>query len=70
MDNLEENQNIKDIIEKVKERSNNNIVVKSKSINGFVEHNSFLEPITSEMCRTSKSVPTKGYTSVSRIAKG
>lgn len=36
----------------------------------IVEHNSFLEPITSDMCRTTKSYPRKGYTSVSRIAKG
>lgn len=35
-----------------------------------VEHNSFLVPITNDMCRTSQSVPRKGYTSVSRIAKG
>ncbi len=35
-----------------------------------MEHNSFVVPITSDMCRTTKSYPCKGYTSVSRIAKG
>lgn len=66
MDNLEES---KKIIRRIGRRSNSDVVKKIIK-NGFVEQNSFLEPITSEMCRTSKSVPRKGYTSISRIAKG
>lgn len=66
MDNLEES---KKIIRRMGNRSKSDIV-KKKIKKGIVEHNSFLEPITSEMCRTSKSIPRKGYTSVSRIAKG
>lgn len=66
MDNLEES---KKVIRRMGSRSKSDIV-KEKIKKGIVEHNSFLEPITSEMCRTSKSIPRKGYTSVSRIAKG
>ncbi len=36
----------------------------------IVGKNSFLELITSDMCRTTQSYPRKGYTSVSRLAKG
>lgn len=31
---------------------------------------SFLEPVLSKENRTTKSVPRKGFTSISRIAKG
>lgn len=66
MDNLEESQSI---IQRIGSR-NNSDNVKKKLKKGRMEKNSFLEPITSKMCRTSQSVPRKGVTSVSRIAKG
>lgn len=37
---------------------------------GRMEENSFLDPVTSEASRTTKSVPRRGFTSISRIAKG
>lgn len=62
---IEESQKM---IELLGERKNKEKVLNMIK-NGFMEENSFLEPVTSEMCRTSKAVPHKGVTSVTRIAK-
>lgn len=66
MNKLEESQYILQRIDSC----NNSNNVKEKLKKGRMEKNSFLEPITSKMCRTLQSVPCKGFTSVSRIAKG
>lgn len=44
--------------------------IKNKLKKGYFEHNSYITPITSEMCRNSKCIHSKAYTSISRIAKG
>ena len=49
---------------------NNSENVKALIAKGRMEKNSFLEPVTFEASRTTQSVPCKGYTSISRIAKG
>lgn len=50
--------------------SDKRIFIKTKKEAAYVTYGSFVEVITPDMCRTSQSVPHKGYTSVSRIAKG
>jgi len=55
---------------KSSERFQNSNVVFEMLKKVRMEDNSFLDPILSEMSRTTKAVLRYGFTSVSRIAKG
>ena len=66
MPNQDESELIAEIFQK---HSNSKNVVEMLQ-RAQMEENSFLEPITAERSRTSRSVPRRGFTSVSRIAKG
>lgn len=64
-----ERNTVKEISRKIRGRYDVTRISK-ELMKGHMEENSFLDPIYNEENRTTKSVPRKGFTSISRIAKG
>lgn len=66
----DEKNTVKDISRKIKNRYDTDGLNKKFMQGGMGKTQSFLDPVLNEESRTTKSVPRKGFTSISRIAKG
>lgn len=66
----DEKNTVKEISRKIKNRYDTDGLNKKFMQGGMGKTQSFLDPVLSEESRTTKSVPRKGFTSISRIAKG
>lgn len=66
----EEKDVIKELTNKIRNRYDTDGLNKKFMQGGMGKTQSFLDPVLNEESRTTKSVPRKGFTSISRIAKG
>lgn len=66
----DEKNTVKEISRKIKNRYDTDGLNKKFMQGGMGKTQSFLDPVLNEESRTTKSVPRKGFTSISRIAKG
>lgn len=66
----DEKNTVKEISRKIKNRYDTDGLNKKFMQGGMGKTQSFLDPVLNEESRTTKSVPRRGFTSISRIAKG
>lgn len=66
----DEKNTVKEISRKIRSRYDTDALNKKFKQGGMGKTQSFLDPVTNEESRTTKSVPRKGFSSISRIAKG
>ena len=66
----DEKNTVKEISRKIKNRYDADALNKKFMQGGMGKTQSFLDPVLNEESRTTKSVPRRGFTSISRIAKG
>ena len=66
----EEKDVIKEVANKIRNRYDTDGLNKKFMQGGMGKIQSFLDPVLNEESRTTKSVPRRGFTSISRIAKG
>lgn len=60
----------KEVVRKIRNRYDVDAIHKKALKQGIGKVQSFLDPVLNEESRTTKSVPRRGFTSISRIAKG
>lgn len=61
---------VKEVARKIRTRYDVDTIRKKAIREGDGKIQSFLDPVIKEENRTTKSVPRRGFTSISRIAKG
>lgn len=61
---------VKEVVRKIRNRYDVDAIHKKGLKQGIWKVQSFLDPVVNEESRTTKSVPRRGFTSISRIAKG
>lgn len=61
---------VKEVVRKIRNRYDVDAIRKKALKQGIGKVQSFLDPVLNEESRTTKSVPRRGFTSISRIAKG
>lgn len=61
---------VKEVVRKIRNRYDVDAIHKKGLKQGIGKVQSFLDPVVNEESRTTKSVPRRGFTSISRIAKG
>ena len=61
---------VKEVVRKIRNRYDVDAIHKKGLKQGIGKVQSFLDPVVNEESRTTKSVPRRGFTSISGIAKG